>query len=162
MSATLATTAPRTGRPAPCAENTLPDQAWRCARMVRFSDCDPAGIGYTPRYVDMLNGVIEDFFPARLGLDYHAFITGGVGLGYASLHCDFFAPSRMGDQLSIAPLIDHIGGSSARLVLHVHRAGDEILRGTFTMVTTSAATGTSIPLPAPLRAAFSRYQEQCQ
>ena len=31
-------------------------------RMVRFSDCDPAAFVYTPRFVDLVNGVVEDFF----------------------------------------------------------------------------------------------------
>jgi 4-hydroxybenzoyl-CoA thioesterase len=29
-------------------------------RVLRFGDCDPAGIAYYPRYFDLLNGVVED------------------------------------------------------------------------------------------------------
>jgi 4-hydroxybenzoyl-CoA thioesterase len=130
--------------------------------MVRFSDCDPAGIAYMPRYIDMLNGVIEDFFPAALGLDYHGFIRGGTGLGYASLHCDFFRPARMGAQLAITPLIARLGGSSVTLTLHVHQGEDEILRASLALVTTSMATSRPIPIPTPLRSALGTYQDRCQ
>lgn len=155
-------TADDRARPSPVGASTLPAAAFQASRMVRFSDCDPAGIVYTPRYVDMLNGVIEDFFPAALGLDYHGFITAGIGLGYASLQCDFFQPARMGEVLSIAPLVDRIGGASAGFVLHAHRGEGEVFRGRLTMVTTDIEAGRPIPLPAPIRAALTRYQEQCQ
>jgi len=152
----------RAPRPAPIQATRLPVAAYRAARMVRFSDCDPAGIVYTPRYLDMLNGVIEDFFPERLGLDYHGLIAAGTGLGYASVDCQFFRPARMGARLTIAPLVERIGGASASFVLHAHIGEDEIFRGRMVMVTTAMATDRPIPLPAPLRAALQSYQEQCQ
>ena len=31
-------------------------------RVLRFGDCDPAGIAYYPRYFDLLNGVVEDWW----------------------------------------------------------------------------------------------------
>ena len=147
-------------RPAPRSASALPPAAFRTLRRVRFSDCDPAGIVYTPRYVDMLNGVIEDFFLDGLGIDYHGLITGGLGLGYASLHCDFFRPAHMGDRLTMTPLVDRIGGTSVEFVVHGHDGNDEILRGRLVMVTTRL--GRPIPLPPPIRAALTRYQEHCQ
>ena len=142
--------------------SALPSGAFKAPRMVRFSDCDPAGIAYMPRYVDMLNGVIEDFFPAALGLDYHAFIRNGIGLGYASLHCDFFRPTRMGAHLVVTPLIARLGGASVTFDLHVHEGDDEILRARLAQVTTSMATGRPISLPASLRSALETYQDHCQ
>jgi acyl-CoA thioesterase FadM len=130
--------------------------------MIRFSDCDPAGIVYMPRYLDMLNGVVEDFFPAALDLDYHALIRDGVGLGYASLRCDFLRPTRMGGHVVVTLLIARIGGASATLLLHMHQGEDEILRARLAMVTTSMDTSRSIPLPAPLRSALEAYQDHCR
>jgi len=147
-------------RPSPRPASTLPSAAFQTPRMVRFSDCDPAGIAYTPRYVDMLNGVIEDFFPAALALDYHSLIADGLGLGYASLNCDFFRPGHMGDRLIMTALVDRIGRTSADFVIHGHQGDDEILRGRLVMVTTWL--GQAIPLPPPIRAALTRYQEHCQ
>jgi len=149
-------------RVAPVLPVALPPGAFRAGRMVRFSDCDPAGIAYMPRYLDMLNGVIEDFFPSALGLDYHAFIRGGTGLGYAGLHCDFFRPTRMGAQLVVTALVARLGGASATFVLHVHEGDDEIVRAGMVMVSTSMATGRPIPLPAPIRSALETYLEHCR
>ena len=46
----------------------LPAGAWRITVPVRFSHCDPASIVYFPRYFDMINGVVEDWFAGALGL----------------------------------------------------------------------------------------------
>lgn len=164
MSGLCAEAAPaaRADRPSPVDAADLPAGAYRVTRMVRFSDCDPAGIGYTPRYVDMLNGVIEDLFLERLGLDYHGLIEGGTGLGYANLNCDFFRPARMGARLTLTPLVDRLGGASANFIIHVHSGVDEIFRGRLVMVTTSSASARPIPLPIPVRAALQQYQEQCR
>ena len=35
-------------------------------RRVRFADCDAAGIVFFPRYFEMLNGVVEDWFAGPL------------------------------------------------------------------------------------------------
>ena len=37
---------------------------------VRFADVDPAGIVFYPRYFEMLNGAVEDWFAQQLGLDF--------------------------------------------------------------------------------------------
>lgn len=149
-------------RPRPAGPDTLPAGAWRAPRMVRFSDCDPAGIVYTPRFVDMINGVIEDFFPEALGLDYHAILRGGVGLGYAKLDCDFFSPGLMGDRLEVAVVVGRIGGASAHFTVHIHRGDDELLRCRLVMVSTSLASKAAIPLPPAVREALTAYQDRCR
>ena len=153
---------PPPARPRAALPSALPAAAWRAVRAVRFSDCDPAGIVYTPRFIDMLMGAIEDFFPAALGLDYHGLIRDGLGLGYAKVDCDFLRPGMMGDRLEIAVLVARIGGASAGFTLHVHRGDEELLRATLVIVTTSLAAHRAIPLPPALRDALTAYQERCR
>ena len=50
-------------------------QVYRSEILVRFGDCDPAGIVYYPRYMEMFNSLVEDWC---LGLP--GFI--GHGWGY--------------------------------------------------------------------------------
>ena len=40
----------------------LPGGIWRTRLPVRFGSCDPAGIVYTPEYLNLFNGVIEDWY----------------------------------------------------------------------------------------------------
>ena len=59
--------------PAPPAEPTpvthdgnVPPNAFRTAYLVRFAHCDPAGIGFYPRYFDLFNSAVEDWFQTGL------------------------------------------------------------------------------------------------
>jgi acyl-CoA thioesterase FadM len=150
-------------RARPLGYSALPAGVFGARRQIRFSHCDPAGIVYTPRFVDLMNGVIEDFFPQALGLDYYRFIRDErIGLGYVKLDCDFFLPGLMGDQLVFSVVVGRIGGASATLVVHGHRGEDELVRGRLVMVTTSLAAHRPIPLPADLRTALTAYQDRCR
>jgi 4-hydroxybenzoyl-CoA thioesterase len=140
----------------------LPAAAFHAPRKIRFSDCDPAGIAYTARLVDMMNGAIEDFFPARLGLSYHAAITEQrLGLGYGRVDCDFFRPARMGDQAQLSVLVDRVGRGSIGWRVHLHRGEDELARGALVTVTTSLDTGAATPIPDWLRAPVEAYRRDC-
>lgn len=146
----------------PITAASLPTAAYRTPRRIRFSDCDPAGIAYTPRIVDLMNGAIEDAFPARLGLDYHAWIRDRrIGLGYARVDCDFFQPLAMGDEIMITVLIAGVGVASTTWRVHLHNGDREAARGELVMVTTDLDRHRVAPLPPPLREAFSAYLTDC-
>jgi 4-hydroxybenzoyl-CoA thioesterase len=145
------------------AASQLPAGAWRTPVMVRFSHCDPAGIVYFPRYFDMLNEVLEDWFPGALGLQHHHFIRDRrVGLGPAHAEADFYKPGLLGEALVFAVLVDRIGSASLALSIHAHRGEEPVLSGRLTIVTTSLELHRAIPIPDDLRAALERYQEQCR
>ena len=42
-------------------------------KVIRFSHCDPAGIVFYPRYVELCNEVVEDWFADGLGFPLHRF-----------------------------------------------------------------------------------------
>ena len=145
-------------RPTPLRRAELGDALWSSAVKIRFGQCDPAGIVYTPQFFDIFNVVIEDWYAQALGLDYYEIIgERHVGLGYVSAHSDFFAPARMGDTLDIAVAVERIGNSSFTLVLHAFRGEQETLRGRFTVVTTDLNLHKSIPVPDDLRSALLDY-----
>ena len=141
----------------------FPDDAWTTMRMVRFSDCDPAGILYTARFVDLVNGVVEDFFLARLHVSYHDLIQKEhIGLGYKSADCDFFRPALMGDRLQFTVLVEHIGRTSVIFSIHCVREIEEIMRCRLVMVTTSLNTHNAITIPRPLKDALISYKDNCR
>jgi 4-hydroxybenzoyl-CoA thioesterase len=132
---------------------------WRTPVKIRFGQCDPAGIVYTPNYFDIFNGVVEDWYPARLGLDYHALMRDErFGLGYAHASADFLLPGFMGEQLEVALVLGKIGRASFSLTLHVMKGEDEAVRGRLVVVTTSLDEHKAIPIPPKLRAALEAYQ----
>ncbi|MDR3468411.1 MAG: thioesterase family protein [Xanthobacteraceae bacterium] len=147
----------------------LPAAVHRQPLMIRFSHCDPAGIVYFAKYFDIANGVVEDFFPAALGLSYHDFIGARrIGLGFAHAECDFLKPGKMGDHLTVAVLIDAIGTASITFTLHGYRTtggardAEPTLSMRLVMVTTSLTEHRAIPVPDDLRAAVERYKETCR
>ncbi|MBN9425152.1 MAG: acyl-CoA thioesterase, partial [Burkholderiales bacterium] len=72
-------------------------------RMIRFSDCDPAGIVFFPQYFIMLNGLVEDWIEDELRLGYRRLVIDrGVGLPTVHLETDFTAISRMGDRVVLS------------------------------------------------------------
>ena len=44
-------------------------------QVVRFGHCDPAGIVFFPRYFEMLNELVEDWFAQALGLPFAVLIA---------------------------------------------------------------------------------------
>jgi len=141
----------------------VPDGAFTTRLNVRFSHCDPAGLVYTPRFIDIVNGVIEDFFIQELNINYHDMIHNrGVGLGYAKVDCDFFRPAFMGDRLAFTPLITHLGRCSAIYSVHCFRALEEVMRCRLVMVTTSLHTNQAISMPTDMKAALSAYRDNCR
>lgn len=140
----------------------LPPGVWRAQVKIRFGQCDAAGIVYTPNYFDIFNGVVEDFFPAVLGLDYYGLLRDErIGLGYAHASADFLSPNLMGEMLEIAVVLGRIGRSSFTLTFHVLKQGVEVARGRFVVVTTAIEGFRPIPIPEKIRAALAAYEARC-
>ncbi|AWN38351.1 acyl-CoA thioesterase [Methylobacterium radiodurans] len=127
---------------------------------VRFSHCDPAGIVYFPRWFDLLNGVVEDWFTNALGLDYQAFHqTRGIGLGYGHAEADFLRPGFWNDRLDVFVRVARVGGASLDLAVSGFRDDAPVIAARLVIVTTSLTERRAIPLPDDLRAAAEHYRD---
>lgn len=135
--------------------------SWRFARqrLIRFSDCDPAGIVFFPQYFVMFNALVEDWFNEGLGLRYAELIgPRRIGLPTVALQTEFRAISRHGDTIELGLELRRIGSRSLELLLEV-RAGDELrVAASQTLVTTSLDTHRAIALPEDLRSALLCFQ----
>jgi 4-hydroxybenzoyl-CoA thioesterase len=127
---------------------------------VRFSHCDPAGIVYFPRWFDLMNDVVEDWFAESLGLDCRGFHQArGIGLGYAHAEADFARPGFWGDRLDVVVRVTRVGGASLALALSAFRGAEPVFAARLVIVTTSLAERHAVPLPDDLRAAAIRYRD---
>lgn len=126
---------------------------------VRFQHCDAAGIVFFPRYFEMLNGLVEDWFREALDWpfdDMHG--AGHAGVPTADLQCRFVAPSRLGEVLAAELRVARLGGSS--FTLHVRLCGpDGGTRVEITQRLVCVDTGRMAPQPLPerVRQAMSAY-----
>ena len=145
-------------RPRPILFSSIKDRLWSTNIRIRFGNCDPAGIVYTPKFFDIFNAVIEEWYEQALHLDYYEFIgKRRIGLGYVNAHSDFFSPCLMGDSLAMAVAIERIGNSSFVVLIHAFNGEKEALRGRFTVVITNLDNHCPQPIPSDLRSALLVY-----
>ncbi|OJT99842.1 MAG: 4-hydroxybenzoyl-CoA thioesterase [Rhizobium sp. 63-7] len=128
-------------------------------RPLRFGDCDPSGIAYFPSYLNILVGVLEDFF-ADLGLPIRQMIDERkISWPTVRLDLTFVSPGYHGDQLDFTLRVRAIGRSSLDLD-HEIRVGDRLLwSAKHRVVATSTETHTSIAWPEDIRAALRQHLE---
>ena len=134
-----------------------PAAAFRRQRLIRFSDCDPAGIVFYPQYFVMFNGLVEDWVDA-MGIGYRRLIAEQrIGLPTVRLEADFRAVSRVGDRVRLTLAAERLGGRSLTLQLQCLGAGGDLrMQMRQVLVTTSLETHRAIDVPAALRTAILR------
>lgn len=119
---------------------------------VRFAHVDGASIVFYPRYFEMLNGAVEDWF-AALGYSFNTMhLQRQMGVPTVKLECEFLAPSVLGDLLSISIVPTRVGNSSCTLNYLVEANGSERVRATGVLVCMNTVTRKSMPWPEDLRA----------
>nr|WP_251864695.1 acyl-CoA thioesterase [Achromobacter sp. Marseille-Q4962] len=126
---------------------------------VRFRHCDPAGIVFYPRYFEMINDFVEEWFDKGMGLPFHALhVERHIGTPMASVQCDFTAPSRWHERLRQVLEVRRIGGASFRADVRFEGPdGQPRLRARLTIVTVDLRAMKSTPLPADLRERMQAY-----
>ena len=140
---------------------TPPAGAFTARLPIRFSHCDPAGIVYFPHYFDLVHACLEDWYDAVLGFGFKALIGSGHGAPIVRAECDFRAPSRMGDLLSLTLLVDRLGGASVTYRVIGHADGLERFAARIVTAYLALATGKAEPLPAEIRGKIEAYQKSC-
>ena len=130
------------------------DTGFRRSETVRFQHCDPAGIVFYPRYVEMVNATVEDWF-AALGCSF-AELHGPMkaGIPAVALNVEFRAPSRLGQELAFAVLIDRRGRSSVTLRIECSCAQEARFVATVTLVYISLTDYRARPWPEAIGAAI--------
>ena len=126
---------------------------------VRFTHTDPAGFVFFPRFFEMFQAVVEDWFSEDLGFRY-ADIIQQRRLGTPVVHIEsrFLAPCRLGDDLDIAVSLLHLGNSSFRICFRGTVAGELRLEAICTMVMISLDDGRPRPIPDDIRASMAAYK----
>jgi 4-hydroxybenzoyl-CoA thioesterase len=100
--------------------------AFRSQLTIRFGDIDHAGIVYYPRFLHYFHVALEEFFPARLGIEYPTLINKHrIGLPTVHLETDFSRPLRYGDKIEVEVGVRDIGHTSISFSYRVFKPGDE-------------------------------------
>ena len=128
-------------------------------RRVRFGDCDAAGIVFFPRYFEMLNAVVEDWFAGPLQASFRELhINRHVSVPTAAVEARFIAPSRLEDELTFDLSVTRLGGASCGLHHRITAAGQLRFEATQTIVHVGASLKPE-PWPEPLRTRIAPFLE---
>jgi 4-hydroxybenzoyl-CoA thioesterase len=119
---------------------------------VRFGDVDPGGIVFYPRYFEMLNGAVEDWFAERLEVDFATMHRiRRIGVPTVALECNFVAPSELCDVLFITITPTRVGRSSCALEYRISGEDGERLRASAVLVCMDLDTQKAVAWPADIR-----------
>lgn len=126
---------------------------------IEFNHCDPAGIVFYPRYFEMVNSVVENFFADVVGRSFASMHSEGArnGVPTVGIEAGFQRPSRLDDKVSFTLKIERIGGSSVRVL--IEGAGPDGPRLQVRMTVAWIDNMKAAPWPEDMRAALKRYQE---
>jgi 4-hydroxybenzoyl-CoA thioesterase len=128
-------------------------------RTVRFQHCDPAGIVFYPRYFEMINATVEDWFEA-MGMPFSAMHGAeGAGVPTVSISAEFPAPSRLGDRLEFGVTVEKLGRASAGLKIEARCQGELRLVARPVLVWIDGAAMKARPWPDDLRRRMAEMME---
>lgn len=126
--------------------------------VIRFQHCDPAGIVFYPRYVEMFNQTVEEWFDRGLGCGFRTLhLDRHMGVPTVRLNCEFRAMSVLEDVLDFRLQVVNLGSRSLDLRVEAH-CGDELrCAADITLVCTDQRQKTSAPWPDFLRIPVQQY-----
>ena len=130
---------------------------YRKSTKIRFAHVDAAGIVFYPRYFEMLNAAIEDWFADVARTDFaQLHLSDGIGVPTVHINVDFHAASRLGDLIDIAVSVLSVGRTSATFQVEFTSGGEKRVTFTQVLVCIDLATVQSVQWPTAIHAALER------
>lgn len=127
---------------------------------IRFADCDPAGIVFYPRYFEMINGTIEDWFDEGLGYGFQQMIVeDGFGVPTVHIDVDFKAASRLDDWLVFSLSVRDVGRASIKLTIEARSEGETRLVANTVLVFINSSRHAPARLPETLKSRMLEFRE---
>lgn len=129
-------------------------KVWRTKRMLHFGDCDISGTAYFPSYLNILNGVNEEYW-AYLGFPWHEIIwKHRWGTPTVHISSDFSAPSFFGEELTFELTVQKVGKSSVTIRHEISCEGKKRWSSTQVLAASDLDKHCSIPWPDDVREAL--------
>ena len=131
---------------------------------IRFQHCDPAGIVFYPRYFEMFNQVVEDWFQDALGVTFqNLHLEQELGTPVVNIECDFLKASRIGDLLNFGLQVTELGRSSIHLKITASSGNEVRLDAKLTLVCVTLGENLrSTDIPGDIRKKMEEFKEPCK
>lgn len=149
----------------PATEEIVSDEPLIIRRVVRWGDCDAAGVVYTPRFLDYVVSAHEAFVSLLLGGPIHT-MKGPLGVDFPvrGVEIDFRSRLPLDSQFDMEVRIGEVRTHTfdlhvvARFVLSEgKRQGPETFRARISPVTIDRVTKKAVPLPDEFRRRVQIY-----
>lgn len=128
--------------------------------LVRWAHTDPAGFVFYPRYFEMINALVKDWFAGPLDCDFetlHGELEAGVPT--VSIECEFARPSRLGDRLVFELVVERIGeGSFTLKIVANDRNGEQRMKARLVLACIDLETGRARPIPEQIRSRMLDFE----
>jgi 4-hydroxybenzoyl-CoA thioesterase len=126
--------------------------AFATSTQVRFGQVDAAGITFYPRYFEMLNDAVDDWFTQILGAGFRSMhVDRGIGVPTVRISAEFLSPSVLGDELEIRIVLTQIGRSSCAYDALFTADGTDRMKVSAVLVCMDLATRKSVCWPDDIR-----------
>lgn len=128
---------------------------------IRFQHCDPAGIVFYPRYFEMFNQMVEDWFAEEIGMSFQTMhVEHRLGVPLVHVEADFVKASRIGEVLVFTLRVVEIRKRSFRLAVEASLGGEARVKAELTLACVSLGeTLHSTEVPDSLRKAIEAFVE---
>jgi 4-hydroxybenzoyl-CoA thioesterase len=125
---------------------------------ILFQHCDPAGIVFYPRYFEMVNQTVEEWFERELAYSF-ADMQGpdGRGVPTVTISTDFKAVSRLGEVVEFTLRVLDVGRTSLALEIVGTCGAEERMRAKPVLVFMDKATGRPVPWKDDTRHRMQRF-----
>ena len=134
--------------------------AFKTGIKVRFQHTDPAGILFYPRYFEMLNQVMEEWFEQALEYDYKSMtMRDKNGIPAVHVEADFKSPSELGDVIEFGLVVEHLGRSSCRVRVEGACNGTARLTARLTVAFASMTERKAKSWPAEVKERMEKFLE---
>ncbi|MCW5750747.1 MAG: acyl-CoA thioesterase [Alphaproteobacteria bacterium] len=137
---------------------------YRIRRRVKWGETDPAGIVYTPRFMDYAVEALESWFADIVGVDWYGLRRlHGLGSPLAHASLDFRKPLFPHEEFDVGVLVLEIGRSSITVRIEGRNpAGELCFEGRLVSVIIDAATIRPHAIPPDFRTRIENYARACK
>jgi YbgC/YbaW family acyl-CoA thioester hydrolase len=127
-------------------------------RAARWGECDPAGIVYTPRFLDWVIEAVEAFFATVLQVPWLDLRRShGLASPMARVSLDFKRPVAAGDEIDVELVVARIGRTSLTFAITGRRRSEPCFTAEVTTVFVDMASDTPTRVPDLLRDRAARF-----
>lgn len=130
----------------------------RIRRTVKWGECDPAGILYTPRAFDYITEAIEQWFRDVGGSDWmHMLSAEDIGAPTVHAACNYRSPMAPGLKVCVTVYLERIGDSSLTFLVRCEDEQRLYFEGTLVSCVISISDHRACPIPDGMRQRAETY-----